>query len=39
MQKETGINEQTNNYILSPYNLFSRALRKSTPSQNENHYQ
>ena len=29
MQKETGINEQTNNYILSPHNLFSRGLRLS----------
>ena len=25
MQKETGINEQTNTHILSPYNLFSRG--------------
>ena len=30
MQNETGINEQTNNYILSPYNLFSRGLRLTT---------
>ena len=28
--KKTGINEQANNYILSPYNLFSRGLRLST---------
>ena len=30
MQKETGINEQTNNYILNPYNLLTRGLRLST---------
>ena len=30
MQKQTGIYEQTNTYILSPYNVFSRGLRLST---------
>ena len=30
MQKQTGINEQTNNYILSPYNFLSRGLKLST---------
>ena len=30
MQKETGINEQTNNCILNPYNLLTRGLRLST---------
>ena len=30
MQKETSINEQTNNYTLNLYNLFTRGLRLST---------
>ena len=30
MQKQTGKNEQTNNDILDPDDLFSRGLRRST---------